>query len=58
MTDKLYNLMDSYLSKDIPDIQKQYFFGYSESSITLNTPWLALVSTSRKPIATRQLHTQ
>lgn len=54
MTDKLHSLMDTYLPKDIPSIEKEYTGIYSGLSGMLNIPWLGRDLISRKVIATRQ----
>ena len=53
MTDKLNSLMDTYLPKDIPFIQKAYIFIEIGSSTTSNTLLPEQDSTSRKVIAIR-----
>ena len=57
MTDKLHTLMDSYIPKDIPSIQKAYPCPHVESYTMFNTLWQEQGSISRKVIATKPWHT-
>lgn len=59
MSDKVYDMMESYLPKDIPSIQKQYasqlFVGLWTMS---NILWREQDLISKQITVIRQLHTQ